>query len=77
MQNFGTVVVLAGLAIVIIAQIFGAIMVFNVSLLKGVLSLIIPGYFLMVLRREGMYGRVVGSWAFGIVCMIIGTVALS
>lgn len=77
MHNFGTVVILLGLAIVIIAQIVGAIMVFSVSILKGIFSLVIPGYFLMALRREDMYGRIVGGWAFGIFCMIIGTVVLS
>jgi hypothetical protein len=77
MHNFGIVVILLGLAIVTIAQIVGAIMVFSVSILKGIFSLVIPGYFLMALRREDMYGRIVGGWAFGIFCMIIGTVVLS
>ena len=55
MHSFGTGVILLGMTIIILAQIVGAIMVFNVSFLKGVFSLTIPGYFLFVLRREGMY----------------------
>ena len=77
MHNFGSGIILFGLATVMLSQLWGAIMVFSVSILKGILSLLIPGYFLFALRREGMYGRVVGSWGLGIVCMAIGTFVLS
>ena len=77
MQNFGSGMLLFGIAIIILAQIAGSIMVFSVNILKGILSLIVPGYFLFALRREGMYGRIIGGWAFGILCMVIGTIILS
>jgi hypothetical protein len=77
MHSFGSGIILFGFAIMILAQIVGAIMVFGVSILKGIFSLVIPGYFLFILRREGMYGPVIGSWAFGIFCMVIGTAVLS
>jgi hypothetical protein len=77
MQSLGTAVILLGMAIVILAQIVGAILVFRVSILKGVLSLIVPGYFLFALRREGLYGRVVGAWVVGIVGLAVGTIMLS
>jgi hypothetical protein len=77
MHTFGSGIILFGLAAVMLSQLWGAIMVFSVSILKGILSLIIPGYFLFALRREGMYARIVGSWGLGILCMAIGTIVLS
>lgn len=77
MHSFGTGFILFGMTITILAQIVGAIMVFNVSFLKGVLSLTIPGYFLFALRREGMYRQIIGSWSLGLFCLVIGTVILS
>jgi hypothetical protein len=77
MHSFGSGVILLGMTIIILAQIVGAIMVFNVSFIKGLFSLTIPGYFLFALRREGMYRQIIGSWLFGILCLAIGTVILS
>jgi hypothetical protein len=77
MQSLGTSVILLGVAVAYIAQLVGAIVVFRASILKGVLSLIIPGYFLFALRRERVYGKVVGAWALGIFGLALGTVILS
>jgi hypothetical protein len=77
MQSLGTTVILLGMAIAFLAQIVGAILVFRISILKGVLSLIVPGYFLFALRREGLYGRIVGAWAIGIAGLAVGTIMLS
>lgn len=77
MQSLGTTVILLGMAIAFLAQIVGAILVFRISILKGVLSLIVPGYFLFALRRGGLYGRIVGAWAVGIAGLAAGTIMLS
>lgn len=77
MQNIGSGFILLGFAITVLAQIVGAIMVFNVSFVKGVLSLAIPGYFIVTLRREGFYRAIIGSWLFGLVCIATGTILLS
>jgi hypothetical protein len=76
-QNIGTVTILAGIAIATLAQIVGAVVVFRSSLLKGVLSLLIPGYFLFALRSRGWYGRIVGTWGVGIAAVALGTVLSS
>jgi len=77
MQNLGSALILLGIAVAFLAQIVGAILVFRASILKGVLSLLIPGYFLLALRREELYGLVVGAWAIGILGLVLGTVLLS
>jgi len=77
MQNIGTIVMLIGIVLAIGAQLVGAAIAFRSSVLKGVLSLLVPGYILIVLRREGMYGKIVGSWVAGILGMVIATVILS
>ena len=77
MESLGSTVILLGMAIALLAQIVGAILVFRVSILKGVLSFIVPGYFLFALRREGLYGRIVGAWALGILGVAAGTIILS
>jgi len=61
----------------LLAQIGGAVLVFRFDTLKGVLSVIIPGYFLSALRQAGVYWRVVGIWGFGILGMAIGTILMS
>lgn len=77
MQNIGSGFIVLGFAITLLAQIVGAIMVFNVSFVKGVLSLTIPGYFIVTLRREGFYRAIIGGWLFGLVCIATGTILLS
>lgn len=77
MHTVGSVTLLLGMAIVILAQIVGAILVFRVSVLKGLLSLTLPGYFLFALRRQGIYNKVVGGWGIGILGLAIGTILLS
>ncbi len=77
MQNIGSGFIVLGFAITLLAQIVGAIMVFNVSFVKGVLSLTIPGYFIVILRREGFYRAIIGGWLFGLVCIATGTILLS
>lgn len=77
MYSLGTVIILLGMAVAFIAQIAGAILVFRISILKGFLSLIRPGYFLFALKREGLYGKIVGARVFGIIGYAIGTIMLS
>lgn len=77
MHTFGSITLIAGMAIAFLAQIAGAILVFRSSIVKGLLSLTIPGYFLFALRRQGIYKQVVGSWGVGILGMIMGTILMS
>ena len=68
---------MVGIAVAYLAQIVGAILVFRASVLKGVLSLFIPGYFLFALKRQGLYRPVVGVWVAGIAGLVFGTIVLS
>jgi hypothetical protein len=77
MHGLATAMILLGIAVAFLAQIVGAILVFRASILKGVLSLLIPGYFLFALRRQGLYNSVMGFWLAGILGLAVGTVMLS
>ena len=77
MQAAGSVAILAGISLAYLAEIIGAIFVFRQGILEGVLSLLIPGYFLFALRRQRLYGSVVGTWLAGILGLVVGTMILS
>ena len=77
MQTVATVSIMVGIAVAVLAQLVGALLVFRMSILKGVFSLLIPGYFLFALMRQGLYKPVVGAWLAGIIGMVVGTVILS
>jgi hypothetical protein len=77
MRDLGTALILGGMALAAIAQVVGAIKILNVNVAMGVLSLIVPGYFLFALRRHGIYRQVVGAWLIGILGLAIGTIIVS
>ena len=77
MQSVGTLSIMIGIVVVALAQIVGAILVFRSDVLHGVFSLLIPGYFLFALKRQGLYKQVIGAWLAGILGLVIGTVILS
>jgi hypothetical protein len=66
-----------GFGLVVVAQIVGVILVFGKSLGKGLLSVVVPGYFIFALRREGLYWKVVGAWLLGILFIVAGTLVYS
>lgn len=77
MEGLGSGLMLLGIALAYLAQIVGAIFVFRASTLKRVLSLLIPGYSLFALKRQGLYRFLVGAWIVGILGLVGGTVILS
>jgi hypothetical protein len=77
MQTLGTVSIMMGIAVAFLAQIVGAILVFRSSALQGVLSVLVPGYFLFALKRRNLYKPIVGIWFAGILGMVAGTIILS
>lgn len=77
MQAVGSSAILIGMAVAFLAQILGAIVVFRVSVLKGVLSLLVPGYILVVLKRQGLYKPIVDAWLAGLLGIVAGTIILS
>lgn len=77
MHSLGSVIILAGMAFMIIAQLIGCILKFRVSILKGFFTFLIPGYFLFALSHNGYYLRVVSIWGLGLLGYVIGTVLLT
>lgn len=77
MQNLGSILILTGMALMMISQFIGFILILRVSFLKGIFTLFIPGYLLITLRRTGYYWKVVGAWTMGILGYVIGTILLS
>ena len=77
MESIGKIILLGGMAIAFVAQIIGAGIAFKSSVIRGVLSLTVPGYLLFALQRSGTYWKVVGTWLVGILGMVLGTITLS
>jgi len=77
MELVGKFFLFLGFAIAALAQFVGAILVFRFSILNGILSLIVPGYIIVAIKKVGLYKLVVGSWLVGVVLSIIGVVMLS
>lgn len=65
--------ILVGFIVLAFAQITGAVLAFQVSLVAGWLSLLIPGYVFLCLKREGGYWPVVGGWLLGVILVATGT----
>lgn len=72
MHTFGTTILLSGIAVMVLAQLYATVMVFVVNPLKGILCLIIPGYVLFVAKREGFYRKFLIMFAAGALGLIIG-----
>jgi hypothetical protein len=77
MQSFWVMLVVAGLATMMVAQLIASALCFRVSALKGLASLVVPGYLFVGIRQTAYHLRVVSLWACGIVAMTAGTIALS
>ncbi|MEO8670569.1 MAG: hypothetical protein ABI411_04580 [Tahibacter sp.] len=69
--------IVSGFAMMAGSQLSGSIMLFRSSFVRGALSLLVPGYFLVGLKRSGIYWTIIGPWSAGIAFIVIGTMLLS
>lgn len=77
MNAVGTGVLLAGLAVLLAAQVYVTLKTFAVSASKGVLCFVIPGYALLIAKRHGFYRKFLLAYILGILGMVIGGGMLS
>lgn len=77
MNALGTVILLAGLAVLIAAQLYATVKTFAVSPVKGVLCLVIPGYALLIAKRHGFYAKFFVAYLAGIAGLVAGGAMLS
>ena len=75
-MNWGMLIV-GSFVLVLLAQLAGSIAAFRSGISDGILSLVVPGYVLLALKRSGLYWPVVGVWLAGVVGIATGTIALS
>ncbi|HEV7777833.1 MAG TPA: hypothetical protein VGO76_13280 [Luteibacter sp.] len=77
MQETWALFLMAGLGIMMLAQIGAAALSFGVSPVKGVAALVVPGYLFVALRQTTYYLPVIALWAAGVLAVATGTIALS
>jgi hypothetical protein len=77
MQNVRVMLVVAGLATTMVAQLLASALCFRLSPIKGIASLVVPGYLFVGIKQTAYHWRVVSLWACGILAIIAGTIALS
>jgi hypothetical protein len=77
MNNAGTAILLIGLAVLVVAQLYVTLKTFGVSPVKGMLCLVIPGYALLIAKRYGFYSRFFLAYLAGILGIVIGGSMLS
>jgi lipopolysaccharide/colanic/teichoic acid biosynthesis glycosyltransferase len=77
MHAFGTITLLAGLAIILLSQVYVTAMTFKLSPVKGILCLVIPGYALFCAKRHGFYGKFFAAYFIGILGLVVGGAILS
>ena len=76
-QLLARVLVVAGFATILVAQLIGSLVLFAYGFERGALALLFPGYIFIGLKRSGIYWQVMGPWCAGIVMVIAGTILLS
>lgn len=75
MRTLSSYVVLIGLLITIVAQLYIVVKAFRVSPLKGFLCLLIPGYILFfATTRNTRQTKALIFWAVGLLLFIVGLV---
>jgi hypothetical protein len=77
MGSLGIYILILGFGITVLAQLVGAALVFRASIVRGMLSLVIPGYIFFALKRRGLYKAVVGVWSLGLLVVVVGGVLVS
>ncbi len=70
-------IILIGFIVVVGSQLVGSILMFNVSFVQGGLSLFVPGYIYIALRRNKLYEPVMGTWFIGLLAIVAGTILLA
>jgi hypothetical protein len=72
MEDIAKTLILSGIAAGFIAQFIGMFLVLSSSVIKGILTFIIPGYIFLALKENGHYYKVIGIWLAGVIAMIVG-----
>lgn len=75
--NTGGVILMSGIVIALLGQLYASVMAFKVSIAKGILCLIVPGYLLVLGKKHGFFTPSVRIWFGGVLLMAVGTVMLS
>ncbi|QBB72182.1 hypothetical protein ELE36_18435 [Pseudolysobacter antarcticus] len=70
-------IIVIGFIVVLGSQLVGSILMFNVSFVQGGLSLFVPGYIYIALRRNKLYVPVMGTWFVGLLAIVVGTILLA
>jgi hypothetical protein len=77
MQGFWVMLIVSGMGAMFVAQLVASALCFGVSPMKGIASLVVPGYLFVGIRQTAYRSRVIGLWACGIAALVVGTIALS
>jgi hypothetical protein len=77
MPSIGATLILLGFSLALFAQMYGAARTLRTSAFDAILCLLVPGHVLFVAKRDHYYRQVVALWSTGILCIAIGTIALS
>jgi len=77
MHTVGTTVLLGGIVIALLSQLYGGIKAFKVSAVDGILCIVVPVYVLVCARKYGFYKLMIGTWFLGVGGMVVGTIILS
>ena len=76
MSIFGVTALFAGLAILVLLQLYLAIMIFSTDPVKGLVSLLVPCYPLLWARRHRNYGKFLLAYFSGAALMVLGVLIL-
>lgn len=77
MPIFGVTTLLSGIAILVLSQLYLAIMIFATDPVKGLFCLLVPGYPLLWAKRHHYYGKFLLVYFSGAALMVLGEVILS
>lgn len=77
MNTFGTVVLMTGIVVCLLAQVYGGIKSFKVSVIEGLLCMVVPAYILVSAKKYGYYRPMTFAWLTGATGLVIGTALLS
>ncbi len=69
-------ILLTGILLIWLSEAWAAYRAFKLGLSKGLLSLFLPGYVLLLAKRNGYYQSFFVSWVLGIVLLVLGGVVL-
>ena len=76
-RRIAKLLALGGIWVLYTSQVVAALYVFTRSFAQGMLSLVVPGYFVLALRRSKAFYPVVVSWLLGVIALAAGTILLS